>query len=140
MQGGESACLHLHSHPRSGSGHPPSGNFIYLSHFTHKETEAQRVVLTHPRSYSEYQNPGLLVSWPQRLPRAAPATAWSPAFPKYLDVLRHHADIPAGSQEAVDGAGQVDPEALTEEVGPRVGRSTGQDVGFGQVLHHLGWG
>jgi hypothetical protein len=58
-------------------------------------------------------------------------------FPKYLNVLGHHADIPAGGQEAVDGAGQVDTESLAEEVSPRVGWSAGQDVRFRQVLHHL---
>lgn len=35
----------------------------------------------------------------------------------------------------------MDLKPLAEEVSPRVGWSTGQDVGFGQVLHHLwGWG
>lgn len=61
-------------------------------------------------------------------------------FPRYLDVLRHHVDVSAGGQETVDGAGQVEPEPLTEKVSPGVGRSAGQDVGFGQVLHHLGSG
>lgn len=70
-------------------------------------------VLSHPRP----QNPGLLVSWLQRLPRAAPALG-PQHFPRYLDILRHQADVPAGGQEAVDGAGQVDPEPLTEEVSP----------------------
>lgn len=39
-------------------------------------------------------------------------------FPRYLDVLGHHADVPAGGQEPVDGAGQVGAEPLTEEVSP----------------------
>lgn len=79
----------------------------------HTGKQAAKRVLTRPSSRSEYQNPGP-VSWPGTAPHLP--SLGPPHFSGYLDVLGHHANVPAGGQEAVDGAGQVDPEPLAEKV------------------------
>lgn len=61
---------------------------------------------------SEFRPPGFLAQEPPQHPASFDLLD----CPRYLDVLGHHADVPAGGQEAVDGAGQVDPEPLAKEI------------------------